>query len=378
MKAKRKILFFVTEDWYFFSHRLPLAEILIDYGFEVVLLTRVHKHRLLLEERGVKVISINLKREGRNFFREIRNILGIIKVYRREKPDLVHHVAVKPVLYGSVAAVITDIPACVNAFAGLGFIFQRERKLKTILLQWIFISAYKCIFLFGTTHAIFQNPEDRNLFDDLGIINKNRSILIRGSGVDTAHYKFCTEPEGVVTILIGARMLWDKGIGELIQAVKILRKKKLVFRMLLAGIPDPGNPNSICEATLKKWHDQGVIEWIGFQEDMAGLLSMSHIAVLPSYREGVPKFLIEAASCGRPIVATDVPGCREIVKHNKNGLLVPVKDSYALSEALLKLIEDPALRREMGQFGREMAVRFFSDKMVAEQTMGFYKRIWND
>ena len=377
MAVNRKIIFFVTEDWYFFSHRLHIARALKEDGFEVILLARVHQHKGIIENQGIRVISIDIKRESRNLFQEIKTIIKVAGVYKKEKPHLAHHVAAKPILYGSIAARVANVPLYVNAFAGLGFVFLQKSKIISILVQSVFILAYRFIFHSKAAYAIFQNPEDKSLFESLRIVKKNKTILIRGAGVNISNYRFFKEPEGRVTILLGARMLWDKGIGELIQAVKILKKKKVSFRVLLAGIPDPANPNSVHEQTLQKWHNQGIVEWIGFQKDMAHVLSRVHIATLPSYGEGVPKFLIEAAACGRPIVTTDVPGCREIVHHNKNGILVPVRNYYALANSLLKLIKDSELREKMGACGRAMVIKSFSEKIVAEKTMAFYKRIWN-
>lgn len=377
MTINRKILFFVTEDWYFFSHRLHIAKALKEDGFEVILLTRVNQHREIIENHGIRVISIDIKRESRNLFQEIKTIFKVAGVYKKEKPHLVHHVAAKPILYGSVAARVVNIPLYVNAFAGLGFVFLQKNKFISILIKSAFILAYRFVFHSRAAFAIFQNPEDKHLFEKLKIVKKNRSTLIRGAGVNISRYRFSKEPEGRVTILLGSRMLWDKGIGELIQAVKILHEKKINFHVLLAGIPDPANPNSVHTKTLQKWHNQGIVEWMGYQNDMSHLLSRVHIATLPSYREGVPKFLIEAAACGRPIVTTDVPGCREIVHHNKNGLLVPPKNYNALADSLLKLINDSALRKKMGSCGRAMVIKSFSEKIVAEKTMAFYKTIWN-
>ena len=377
MAINRKILFFVTEDWYFVSHRLHIARTLKENGFEVILLTRVHKHKKIIENQGIRVIPIDLKRESRNLFQEIKTIFKVAGVYKKEKPYLVHHVAAKPILYGSIAARAANICLYVNAFAGLGFVFSQKNNFLSIIIQSIFIQAYRFIFHSRSAYAIFQNPEDKVLFESLRIVKKNRSTLIRGSGVNVAKYRFFKEPEGQVNILLGARMIWDKGIGELIQAVRILREQQVDFHVILAGIPDPANPNSVNEQTLKKWHAQGIIEWVGYQKDMSHVLSRIHIATLPSYREGVPKFLIEAAACGRPIVTTDVPGCREIVQHNKNGILIPVRNSLALANSLLKLIKDSELREKMGACGRAMVIKSFSEKIVAQKTLTFYKTIWN-
>lgn len=377
MDTDKRVVFLVTEDWYFYSHRMPIARGLIKSGCEVILLTRVNQHKARIEQEGINVIPLGLKRESKNIIFEIKAVIEIALLYWKLKPHLVHHVAVKPILYGSIAAILTGVPKAVNAFAGLGFIFSEKKKQISRLIRWGFIQAYRSVFMSGKIHAIFQNPEDKALFEQLKIVNKKQSTLIRGSGVDPEQYRCIKESKGTVTILFGARMLWDKGVGELIRAARILKKEGLAFRVLLAGAPDPSNPNSVGEDKLKKWHDQGVVEWIGYQDNMEKLLANVHIAVLPSYREGVSKFLIEAASCGRPIVTTDTPGCREIVVDNKNGFLVPVKDAEALAGALSKLIRDPGLRKKMGSCGRTMVLQSFSDKIVVEKTLAFYRQVWN-
>ncbi len=377
MDTDKRVVFLVTEDWYFYSHRMPIARGLIKSGCEVVLLTRVNQHKARIEQEGVNVIPLGLKRESKNIIFEIKAVIEIALLYRKLKPHLVHHVAVKPILYGSIAAILTGVPKVVNAFAGLGFIFSEKKKQISRLIRWGFIQAYRSVFMSGKIHAIFQNPEDKALFEQLKIVNKKQSTLIRGSGVDPEQYRCIKEPKGTVTILFGARMLWDKGVGELIRAARILKKEGLIFRVILAGVPDPSNPNSVDTQTLRKWHDQGIAEWFGFQTDMAKLFSQVHIVTLPSYREGVSKFLIEAASCGRPIVTTDTSGCREIVVDNKNGFLVPVKDAEALAGALSKLICDPGLRKKMGSCGRIMVLQSFSDKIVVEKTLAFYRQVWN-
>ncbi|MCG8640186.1 MAG: glycosyltransferase family 4 protein [Desulfobacterales bacterium] len=377
MDTGKRVVFLVTEDWYFYSHRMPIARGLIRSGCEVVLLTRVNQHKDRIEQEGINVIPLGLKRESKHIVWEIKAVIEIALLYRKLKPHLVHHVAVKPILYGSIAAILTGVPKVVNAFAGLGFIFSEKKRRISRLIRWGFIQAYRSVFISKKIHAIFQNPEDKALFEQLKIVNKKQSTLIRGSGVDPDQYRCIKEPKGTVTILFGARMLWDNGVGELIRAARILKKEGLIFQVILAGVPDPSNPNSVDTQTLRKWHDQGIAEWVGFQTDMAKLFSQVHIVTLPSYREGVSKFLIEAASCGRPIVTTDTPGCREIVLDNKNGFLVPVKDAEALAGALSRLIRDPGLRKKMGSCGRAMVLKSFSDKIVVEKTMAFYRQVWN-
>lgn len=370
---KPKLLFFITEDWYFWSHRLPIARSVRDSGFEVVIATRVNHHKARIEKEGFRLIPISLERRSKSIIKEILSVLEMIRIYRREKPDIVHHVAVKPVLYGSWAAGITGIPT-VNALAGLGFIFVAEGWKASILRRLAFF-AYRSAFSARNAVGIFQNPEDLRLFVDAGIIKTGKAVLIRGSGVDTSCFIHLSELSGIPTIVLASRMLWDKGVGEFVDAARQLRKDGVDCHAVLVGIPDPENPASIPEETLRGWHAEGIVEWWGHREDMPDVFAKANIVVLPSYREGLPKVLIEAASCGRAIVATDVPGCREIVRHNENGLLVPPRDSKALADALKILIRDSELRAKMGALGREIVEAEFSEEIVVRQTMEVYEKI---
>ncbi|MBW2661275.1 MAG: glycosyltransferase, partial [Deltaproteobacteria bacterium] len=241
---KSRILFFITEDWYFWSHRLPIARAARDTGFEVLIATRVDQHKERIEEEGFKLIPISLERRSKNVIKEIFGILEIIKIYRREKPDIVHHVAMKPVLYGSWAARIADIPAVVNALAGLGFIFVAQGW-KASILRGLVVFAYRLAFSAKNTIGIFQNPEDLDLFVNAGIIKSEKAVLIRGSGVDTSRFIHLPEPSGSPTIVLASRMLWLKGVGEFVDAAKTLKKAGIRCRMFLVGIPDPENPASI-------------------------------------------------------------------------------------------------------------------------------------
>ena len=371
---KPRILFFVTEDWYFWSHRLPIARAVRDSGFEVLITTRVNHHKARIEKEGFRLIPISLERRSKSIIKETLSVLEMIRIYRREKPDIVHHVAVKPVLYGSWAAGIAGIPAVVNALAGMGFIFVAQGWKASILRRLVFF-AYRSAFSAGNAVGIFQNPEDLRLFVDAGIIKSGKAVLIRGSGVDTSRFIHLPELSGIPTIVLASRMLWDKGVGEFVDAARQLREDGVNCHAVLVGIPDPENPASIPEETLLLWHSEGIVEWWGYREDMPDVFAKANIVVLPSYREGLPKVLIEAASCGRAIVATDVPGCREIVRHNENGLLVSPRDSKALSDALKILIRDSELRAKMGARGREIVEAEFSEEIVVRQTMEVYEKI---
>lgn len=371
---KPRILFFITEDWYFWSHRLPIAQGIRNKGFEVLIAAILNKHKERIEKEGFRLIPIGLKRKSKNIIKEIYSILEIIRIYRKEKPDIVHHVAIKPILYGSFAARLTGVPYVVNALTGLGFIFIKKGWLASAIRKLI-VFIYRLAFLSKNTFAIFQNPEDLKLFVDLHIVKNNRAVLIRGSGVDTAHFLNLPEPAGIPVITLAARMLWDKGIKELVDATRQLHNNGVKCRTVLVGIPDPDNPASIPKHVLRDWHAEGLVEWWGYRSDMADVFAKSNIVVLPSYREGLPKVLLEAASCGRSIVATDVPGCREIVRNNINGFLVPPYDSKSLAAALKTLIKNPKLRAKMGASGREIVIAEFSEENVVKQTMEVYEKI---
>jgi len=283
-------------------------------------------------------------------------------------------VAVKPILYGSIAAHITGCSCIVNALAGLGYLFI-AKGLKASAVRWMIVHAYRMAFSGKNVYGIFQNPQDYELFVNAGILKRDKAILIRGAGVDTSKFISNPEPQGIPTVVLASRMLWDKGVGEFVAAAHQLKKEGLQFRAVLVGNPDPENPASIPEKKLKSWHALDIIEWWGLRNDMPDVFAQSNIIVLPSYREGLPKVLLEAASCGRAIVATDVPGCREIVRHNVNGLLVPPNNVKELADAIKILIEEPLLRASMGARGREIVVTEFSEEIVTWQTIELYKKM---
>ncbi|MCK5348607.1 MAG: glycosyltransferase family 4 protein [Desulfobacula sp.] len=374
----KKIIYFITEDWYFWSHRLPIAKAAKDMGNEVIIVTRVNKHLQRIKGEGFRVIPIQLERQGKNVLKELRSLFEIIRIYSREKPDIVHQVAVKPVIYGSIAAIMTRIPVVINALAGLGFIFVNKGP-KAGFIKHVFILLYKIVYRSKSITGLFQNPEDRDFFVSAGLIDKNRTKLIMGSGVDTSLFDISAEQKGVIRILFAGRMLWNKGVGELVAAGKILYSKGIKTQIILVGKPDKENPRAISKNILQSWHDKGVVEWWGYQENMVKIISACHIIALPTtYGEGVPKILIEAAASGRPVVATDVPGCREIVKDGQNGFLVQPHDIESLAEALEKLVKDSDLRSRMGRRGREIVKSDFSEEIVVEKTLKLYSKLLTD
>lgn len=373
--AKKKILYLVTEDWYFWSHRLPIARAAKHQGYQVVIVTRVKEYGTRIKEQGFKLIPINMRRRSKNPVREMVLLYELYRIYRQEKPDLVHHVALKPILYGAFIARISGVPIVVNALTGLGYVFI-AKGIRAHLLRKVVELLYRWAFSSKNCRVIFQNSEDCSLLTDRGVLSSDKSVLIRGSGVNVDRFTPAEEePPGPPKIIIASRMLKDKGIGELVAAAVILQQRRIPCHLLLAGIPDPENPASISVEQLTAWSRAETVTWLGYIDDVASLSKQCHIGVLASYREGVPKGLLEAASAGLPLVATDVPGCREVVHHGVNGFLVQPKDSAGLAEALATLVQDKALRRRMGKASRHIAVNEFSEERVIRDTLNLYEQM---
>ena len=370
-----KLIYLVTEDWYFLSHRLPMARAARDAGFEVVVATRLSDGRAAIEAEGFRVAPLDWKRGGWNPFAELCAVAAVRNLYRRERPDIVHHVAMKPVLEGSLAAWLAGVPTAVNALTGLGYLFTGKQGLARVLGPAV---RYALKLLLGRGRRwrlVMQNPDDLDLLVSRGIVARERAVLIPGSGVDLAKFSPSPEPPGTPSAALVARMLWDKGVGELVEAARILKSRGIAVRVRLVGPLDQENPAAIPHATLEQWVAEGVAEWTGPVKDVAGLWRETSIAVLPSYREGLPKALLEAASCGRPMIAADVPGCREIVRHEETGILVPPRDPKALAEALARLAADQGLRRRLGAAARKTAEKRFSDKVIAGATVELYRAL---
>jgi len=373
---KIKLLFLVTEDWYFWSHRLPLARAARDAGMEVYVMARVNRHADAIREEGFRLIPWKgIVPGGVNPFRELRALAEVVKQYRSIRPDLVHHVHNKPILYGGLAARFCRIPA-LNTVAGLGHVFAdtslRMRALKSVLLV-LFRFALKD----GDRSLVaFQNSDDLEYFLDKQINLPNQSLLIRGSGVDLDKFSATPIPSSTPIVMLAARLHWKKGVREFVLAAEAIKRQKIDARFVLVGDPDPNNPTSVPESMLEKWHNDGVIEWWGRRTEMAKVLSQATIICLPStYREGVPKVLIEAASCCRPIVTTDIAGCRDIVQDGENGILVPPGDSEALAKALCDLLGNRRLQEQMGKRGRQIVAERFSEKYVISETSAAYQQL---
>lgn len=359
------------------SHRLPLALAARDAGYEVHVATPDSQLSAAIQKHGLHFHAIPLHRSNTRLWKELKSFRALLALYRRLQPDLVHHVTIKPVLYGGVAARIAKVPAVVHAVPGLGHVFVQD-GIKAKLLRVVVKRVYGYVFSHPHAKIIFQNPDDQLLLLQAQLLSADDVILIRGSGVDMNIFTPQPEADGLPVVVLAARMLWEKGVGEFVDAARQLREQKIEARFILAGESDPGNPSAVPVWQLEQWHDSGVVEWLGACDDMARIFAEAHVVCLPSYREGLPKVLIEAAACGRPIVTTDVPGCREVVRHEENGLLVPARNPTALAAALRRLITSPVLRQFLGQRGREIAVAEFALEKVVERTLAIYEEMLSD
>lgn len=374
MNARPRLLFLITEDWYFWSHRVDLARAARDAGFEVMIATRVTDHGERIQREGFRLFPISLVRQSRNPFVELAAVLELVRLYRRERPAIVHHVALKPILYGSLAAWISCIPAVVNAFAGLGYAFTDEMRRKSMAHRFL-CRALTTLGRLSKSVVVFQNKDDRDLLFEEGVVEIQQTRIIPGSGVDTKAFDVRPSAEDRPIVMLASRMLWDKGIGEFVEASRHLKQNGLAARYVLVGRCDEHNPAAIEPAQLRRWVEEGLVEWWEHRDDMPQTLASASIVVLPSYREGLPKVLLEAAACGKPLIATDVPGCREIVTQGVNGLLVPARDATALADAIDSLLRDASLRAAMGMAGRERVVRAFSVEKVASQVVDLYREL---
>jgi glycosyltransferase involved in cell wall biosynthesis len=373
------ILFLVTEDWYFCLHRLPIARAARDAGFRVMVATQVRDHGEVLEREGFELIPMRWTRGSLNPLHTLSELRQIIRIYRDYQPDLVHHVALRPSIYGSIAAVLTGVSPVVNNLAGLGLAFSSS-GVYAGLVRAIVTTAFRLLFGRPGNCTVVENSDDRAFLINKVGLDADSVILIRGIGVDIRRFAPTPERlEGVPVVTLVSRMLWPKGIGELVEAARILRERGVAVKVRLVGMPDTTSRVSIPERQLAHWNAEGVVEWLGYRDDIPELWRTSNLAVLPSYyREGVPRSLLEAAACGRAIVTTDMPGCREIVQHGINGLLVPPRDAQAIADAIQQLVEDAALRQRMGAAGRALVEKGFSEEYTVEQTLAVYRRLVED
>ena len=336
--------------------------------------TRPGEERQRIESAGIRVLPLEIDRCGMNPFKETISVIRLARLLRREQPDLVHLVALKPVLLGNLAARLAGVRRRVSAVAGMGFLFTGEKRggMLAPLVRWLLGMALR------GSRVIVQNPDDARLLQEgLGVPAEDME-LIRGAGVDLRAFRPRPEPSGTPVVMLPSRLLWDKGVAEFVEAARRLRAEGADARFVLVGEPDLGNPASVDERKVRSWEEEGVVEWGGYKKDMARILPRAHVVCLPSYREGLPKALSEAAACGRPIVTCDVPGCREVVEQGGNGELVPPRDAEALAQAIQDLLLDREKRLRYGRAGRERAERVFGQDCVNEATLGIYRQLLED
>ncbi len=376
-----KLLYLVTEDWYFWSHRLPMARAARDAGFAVTVATRIDRHGDRIAAEGFAVQPLSWRRSSINPLGALAAIREIAALYRRERPDIVHHVALKPVVLGGLAAGLAGVPAVVNALAGLGSVFVAagglRTRLKTRLAALVVRPLLRWLLSRPNSLVILQNADDLRTLSGGGMIAAEQARIIRGSGIDTGHFSVLpTPPSPPLAIGCAARLLTNKGIESLVAAQQSLRGDGIDVELRLAGQPDPASPTSIPQAQLDRWADLPGVTLLGQVDDVRTLWARCHVAVLASRGgEGLPKSLLEAAACGRPIVATDVPGCREVARPGENALLVPPDDAPALAAALSTLLRDAALRDRFGTASRRLVESDLAADRVGAKTVELYRSL---
>jgi len=377
---KKKIIINLTEDWFFVSHFLSRALEAKKAGYEVYISCNEENSRKYIEDNGIGFFHLPLDRRGINPIYEFYVLINYLYIFNKVKPDIVHNVGPKPIIYGSIVAKLLKIKSVINAPIGMGFVFtsssMKAKFLKTILILLFKFTLNKHHGRNQRNRVIFENSDDMHFFINSKIVKINEAILIRGAGVEIDEQLIKEKRENEIpTISLVARMLKDKGIYEFVEAAKTLHEKKIKCRFLLVGDIDKKNPTSLKQSTLEEWHDKKTIEWLGWVKDVKAVLLETDILCLPSYREGLPKSLLEGAAIGLPLVTTNTVGCREVVLEGVNGYLVPIKESKKLSLAIQKLIEDKELRVKMGKESLRIAKSEFSSEIINAQTLAIYDEL---
>ena len=377
MRPKR-LLFLLNDAPFFVTHRLAVAIAARAVGFEVhVAVPFEARAAATIRAAGILLHDVPLRRGARAPAGELRLIAAYWRLIGTLQPDVVHAVTMKPVLYGGLVARLRGVTAVVHAVTGLGYLFVSAGPLAWLQRKLV-LALYRLSLGHPNARAIFQNPDDRDLFLRRRVVRPDSTVMIRGCGVDTREFPYTPEPPGPPLVLFPARIIGDKGVREFVSAARILKDfgVKATFRLL--GRTDPDNPTNVAESEVRAWEAEGVVEWRGFSTEMPIELALSHVVCMPSYREGLPRVLIEAAAVGRPIVTTDVPGCREVVRDGDNGVLVPVRDPVALAKALRRLLDDKRLRAAMGARGRARVMAEFSVESFVADSLAVYGAVLQD
>lgn len=370
-----RLLFVINDVPYFLAHWLERALAFRDASIDVHVASQESPAAERLREVGLPFHAVPFVRGRNPPFTEMSTLLALSRLYAAFEPDLVHHVTIKPVIYGGLMARRRRVPAVINTVPGLGHVFVADGWASGVRREAI-KQAYRLAFAHPRTRVIFENPDDLQDFERWRLITPTQGVVIKGAGVDLARFKPLHEGGDETQVVMASRLLWFKGVGEFVEAARRTKASYSDARFVLIGTGDPGNPATVPEAQLRRWADEGVIEWWGQRDDMPEVLARAAIVCLPSfYREGVPRVLIEAAACGRPIVTTDMPGCREIVRNGVNGLLVPARNGPALANAITRLLDQPAVREAMGRRSREIAQNEFGSELVISQTLEVYRHL---
>jgi len=374
-----KYLFFANTDWYLFNFRRSLVENIVETGDRVVIVAPVGPHKTELQKTGATVRTIELNRRIGNPFSELKTILELARIYREEKPDLCHHFTIKCILYGSLVARLLGVRAKVNSFTGLGYLFTNSRRV-LMLPRRVVLLLLRFLLRGVRSKVIVQNEDDREFLLSHRVVSDDNCVWIPGSGIDMHEFNPSIKKAKPVTecvVLMASRLLIDKGVVEFFEAARIIKETKETsgLRFILAGAIDSGNFSAISEERLEELIAQGNVDYVGQQRDIKHLLSLSDVVVLPSYREGVPRILLEALSCEIPVVGSDVPGIKEIVREGRNGLLVPAGDAGSLSEAIYSLVADPSLREALGRSARESIQSKYDQATIVSQTRKLYEAL---
>jgi glycosyltransferase involved in cell wall biosynthesis len=374
--AGKRLLLNVNVAWFLISHRLPILRAARDAGYDVHVAASISSEdeTLMLRKEGVTLHRLTLGRGSLNPLKDLGYLAQLLAIIRKVEPDIVHNITVKPIVYGSIAARALGVRGIVNAVSGLGYAFTGGAGSRR-LLSFLVRSAYRLALRHPAIRVIFQNPDDMSAFIEARVISAEQAVLIRGSGVDLESFQASEEPSGIPRVVLPARMLRDKGVVEFATAAKLLLSRGHAATFVLAGMIDEANPASLQQAELAELSRETGVEWLGHVRDVPALYRSAHVICLPSYREGLPKALIEACAASRPIVTTDVTGCREVVTDGVNGLLVKVRDAEALAAGLQRLLGDADLRVRLGAAGRQRAVVEFDVRAVVRATLDLYKEM---
>lgn len=357
------------------SHRLMLALAAQKDGYEVHVATMEGKASQKIEKHGFFYHGIYLTRSGKNPFKELKSLFSIYRLLKKVRPTIVHLVTIKPILYGGFLTRFVKVPAVVAAISGLGYVFTSS-KFSAKIMRYFVIALYRISLHHNNLAIIFQNKHDQKILLNMKAVERRKTFLIPGSGVNLKEYHYVSEPAlKQKTVVMAARLLQDKGVFEFVEAANLLKKRGINSSFILAGDRDPGNPGTVSVKQIKQWKSEPAIKLVGFQKNIAGFFAKSNLVVLPSYREGLPKVLAEAAACGRAVITTDTPGCRDAIVPNKTGLLVPLRDSGALADAIEKLLSDDKKRKKMGSEGRKFAEQNFDIHKIIKAHLNIYRQL---